>query len=103
MQLTKHWAANLDDYVIDLAWSSDGTQLAAASTAGPVSLFAATDGAKRHELPAMRTARNAIAFMPFSQHRRQKSDDTKAVRPTCRLSAVPCRLCSSPPADRTAR
>ena len=51
MQLTKHWAATLDDYAIDLAWSPDGSLLAAASAAGPVSLFAATDGAKRHELP----------------------------------------------------
>ena len=40
MQLTKHWAAQLDDYAIDLAWSPDGTTLAAASGAGPVSLFA---------------------------------------------------------------
>jgi len=36
MQLTKHWAAQLDDYAIDLAWSPDGSQLAAASSAGPV-------------------------------------------------------------------
>ena len=31
MELTKHWAAQLDDYVIDLAWSPDGSLLAAAS------------------------------------------------------------------------
>ena len=29
MQLTKHWAAPLDDYAIDLGWSADGAQLAA--------------------------------------------------------------------------
>ena len=50
MQLTKHWAAQLDDYVIDLAWSPDGTQLAAASGAGPVRLLAAGDGAALHDL-----------------------------------------------------
>ena len=34
MQLTKHWAGQLDDYVIDLSWSPDGTLLAAASASG---------------------------------------------------------------------
>ena len=30
MNLTKFWAAQLDDYVIDLEWSRDGSLLAAA-------------------------------------------------------------------------
>jgi WD40 repeat protein len=64
MQLTKHWAATLDDYAIDLAWSPDGTLLAAASAAGPVSLFAATDGAKRHELPGHDNGTNCLAWSP---------------------------------------
>ena len=64
MNLTKHWVAQLDDYVIDLAWSSDGTQLAAASAAGPVSIFAATDGAKRHELPGHDDGTNCLAWQP---------------------------------------
>ena len=66
MQLTKHWAATLDDYAIDLAWSPDGAQLAAASSAGPVSLFAATDGAKRHELPGHTDGTNCLAWAPLS-------------------------------------
>jgi WD40 repeat protein len=64
MQLTKHWAATLDDYVIDLAWSPDGAQLAAASTAGPVSLFSTGDGAKSHELPGHENGTNVIAWRP---------------------------------------
>ena len=56
VKLTKHWAATLDDYVIDLAWSPDGDGLAAASTTGPVSLFARADGARRHELPGLHVA-----------------------------------------------
>jgi WD40 repeat protein len=67
MQLTKHWAASLDDYVIDLAWSPDGSLLAAASAAGPITLFAATDGAKRHDLPGHDDGTNAMAFAPSSQ------------------------------------
>jgi WD40 repeat protein len=66
MNLTKHWAAALDDYVIDLAWSPDGGVLAAASAAGPVWLFSATDGAKRHVLPGHENGTNAIAFAPMS-------------------------------------
>ena len=64
MQLTKHWAATLDDYAIDLAWSPDGTQLAAASAAGPVSLFVAADGARRHELPGHENGTNCLAWQP---------------------------------------
>lgn len=66
MQLTKHWAATLDDYVIDLAWSPDGAQLAAASASGPISLFAATDGTLRHQLPGHDNGANCLAWQPAS-------------------------------------
>ena len=66
MQLTKHWAAQLDDYAIDLAWSADGALLAAASAAGPVSLFAGADGARRHELPGHESGTNCLAWVPVS-------------------------------------
>jgi WD40 repeat protein len=61
MQLTKHWAAELNDYVIDLTWSPDGSALAAASAAGPVTLFAAGGGVQ-HELPGHAAGTNAIAW-----------------------------------------
>ncbi len=64
MQLTKHWAGHLDDYAIDLAWSPDGTRLAAASAAGPISIFAAADGAKLHELPGHENGTNCLAWQP---------------------------------------
>ena len=64
MQLTKHWAAQLDDYVIDLGWSPAGTELAAVSAAGPVSLFAAKDGARQHLLPGHTDGANALAWHP---------------------------------------
>jgi WD40 repeat protein len=64
MQLTKHWAATLDDYVIDLAWSPDGTQLAAASAAGPIALHATADGAARHTLPGHVDGTNVLAWQP---------------------------------------
>ncbi|MGA2016851.1 MAG: WD40 repeat domain-containing protein [Opitutaceae bacterium] len=64
MQLTKHWAAQLDDYVIDLAWSPDGAMLAAASAAGPLSLLGSADGAVRAQLPGHEGGSNAIAWRP---------------------------------------
>ncbi|MBI5382499.1 MAG: WD40 repeat domain-containing protein [Opitutae bacterium] len=64
MQLNKHWAAPIDDYVIDLAWAPDGQTLAAASAAGPITLFALSDGAKRHVLPGHDDGANALAFAP---------------------------------------
>ncbi len=65
MQLTKHWAGHLDDYAIDLAWSPDGSRLAAASAAGPISIFAATNGAKQHELPGHEHGTNCLAWQPI--------------------------------------
>lgn len=45
MDLTKHWAATLDDYAIDLAWIPGGARLAAASASGNLTLFNTADGA----------------------------------------------------------
>lgn len=62
MELTKHWAAQLDDYVIDLAWSPEGDSLAAASAAGPIRLFAGATGDERYELSGHESGTNCIAF-----------------------------------------
>jgi WD40 repeat protein len=77
MNLTKHWTAQLDDYVIDLAWSPHSTSqlltlnsqlsLAAASAAGPVPIFSGADGAKQHELPGHDQGTNCLAWMPARQ------------------------------------
>ncbi len=66
MQLKKDWAATLDDYAIDLAWSPNGRQLAAASAAGPISIFTATEGAKHHELPGHTGGTNCLAWQPMT-------------------------------------
>jgi WD40 repeat protein len=76
MNLTKHWTAQLDDYVIDLAWSGFASEisdlksqilLAAASAAGPVSIFSGADGTKQHELPGHDQGTNCLAWMPARQ------------------------------------
>ncbi|WP_221030745.1 WD40 repeat domain-containing protein [Actomonas aquatica] len=64
MQLTKHWAATLEDYVIDLGWSADGQTLAAAATDGPITLFAATNGAVQHSLAGHEDGTDALAWHP---------------------------------------
>lgn len=84
MQLTKHWAAPLDDYAIDLAWSPDGTQLAAASAAGPISLFAGADGAKQHQLPGHDNGTNCLAWQP---QLKTQNPDLKTISPSLLATA----------------
>ncbi len=67
MQLIKHWAATLEDYAIDLAWSPDGTQLAAASADGPVTIFQTRDGTVQHPLPGHEEGTNCLAWRPDGQ------------------------------------
>lgn len=64
MQFAKHWAANLDDYAIDLAWSPDGTTLAAAAQSGAITLFDAATGAVRHTLTGHDDGANCLAWNP---------------------------------------
>ncbi len=64
MNLTKHWAAQLDDYAIDVGWSPGGELLAAASAAGTLRVYSASDGALRHELPGHAAGANCLAFAP---------------------------------------
>jgi WD40 repeat protein len=64
MNLSKAWTAQLDDYAIDLAWSADGRLLAAASAAGPVTVFDGVTGEKRHVLPGHADGTNALAWAP---------------------------------------
>ena len=64
MNLTKLWAAPIDDYVIDLAWSPDGARLAAVSAAGPVHLFDGPTGENRRALPGHDDGTNCLAWHP---------------------------------------
>lgn len=64
MIFAKHWAATLDDYAIDLAWSPDDALLAAASAAGGISLFDAASGAVKHTLAGHTDGTNCLAWAP---------------------------------------
>ncbi|MDE3085005.1 MAG: WD40 repeat domain-containing protein [Verrucomicrobiota bacterium] len=65
MNLTKHWAGQLDDYVIDLAWSPDGVRLAAGSASGPILIFDSAKGERLHKLPGHDSGTNALAWKPL--------------------------------------
>ncbi len=76
MQFAKHWAASLDDYAIDLAWSPDGSVLAAASAAGGVMLYDAATGAVKHALPGHEDGTNALAWRPALQSTEDRGPGT---------------------------
>jgi WD40 repeat protein len=58
------WRANIDDHIIQLAWSPDGKMLAAAGVSGPIMLFNGVDGVVRHTLPG-----HTLDTMAISWHR----------------------------------
>lgn len=64
MIFAKHWAATLDDYAIDLAWSPDGTTLAAAAQSGAITLHDAATGNVRHTLAGHEDGTNCLAWSP---------------------------------------
>jgi len=64
MNFSKHWAATLDDYAIDLAWSPDGHTLAAASAAGAIGLYDDATGAVKHTLAGHTDGTNCLAWSP---------------------------------------
>jgi WD40 repeat protein len=64
MNLTKNWAAVLDDYVIDLAWSPDDTRLAAMPASGAIGIFEKTTGEHLHQLPGHDEGANCLAWQP---------------------------------------
>jgi WD40 repeat protein len=58
------WLGEVEDHVIDLAWSPDGDRLAAASVGGPVSLFDHASGEVRHHLAGHRFGTTALCWSP---------------------------------------
>jgi WD40 repeat protein len=62
-RLDPRWRHSVDDHVIALGWSPDGSVVAAASVAGPVTLFEVS-GAVRHTLAGHGFGTTAIAWHP---------------------------------------
>ena len=64
MKFAKHWAGQVEDYAIDLAWSPDGALLAVAAQSGAITLFDATMGAVKHVLSGHADGANCLAWAP---------------------------------------
>jgi WD40 repeat protein len=58
------WQSALPDHTIGLAWSPDGTRLAAAAVSGPIALFDAASGKTVHELKGHGFGTASIAWQP---------------------------------------
>ena len=56
------WHSKLEDHVIAIAWSPDGSKLAAASVSGPITLFSSIDGGRIVDLPGHRYGSMAISW-----------------------------------------
>ena len=59
------WNGKLDDFITSLAWSPDGTRLAAGSVSGQVAIYDATEGKPIHRFEQAHTEGcDAIAWRP---------------------------------------
>jgi WD40 repeat protein len=64
VSLGQRWQAEIGDHVIALAWSPDGTGLAAAAVGGPITLCDGTTGRIRHVLPGHGFGTIALSWSP---------------------------------------
>jgi WD40 repeat protein len=63
-QLVPRWRQAIDDHVIALAWSPDGSTIAAASVAGPVTLFEVNNGITKRTLPGHGFGTTTVTWRP---------------------------------------
>ncbi len=63
-RMEARWRHSVGDHVIALAWSPDGSVVAAAAVSGPITLFDMTNGAVRHTLPGHAFGTAALSWRP---------------------------------------
>ncbi|HJZ92973.1 MAG TPA: WD40 repeat domain-containing protein, partial [Gemmataceae bacterium] len=71
------WRHSLDDHVIAVGWSADGSTLAAASVAGPVSMFDVLTGSCKHILPGHGFGTTALSWHPDGKRLATAGQDGK--------------------------
>lgn len=76
--LARRWQANIGDHVIGMAWSPDGSLLAAASVSGPITFFDANNGAIQHTLYGHGFGTSSIAWQPGGKLLASVGQDGKA-------------------------
>lgn len=62
--LYAHWQVTLDDYVIALHWSPDGSWLAAAAISGPIGIFDSLTGRLQAHMPGHSLGTTALDWHP---------------------------------------
>lgn len=63
--LGEAWLGEVEDHVIDLAWSWDGSRLAAASVNGPVSIFGGSSGRLEHCVVGHGFGTTSLSWSPY--------------------------------------
>jgi WD40 repeat protein len=71
------WRQAIDDHVIDLAWTPDGSTLAAASVSGPITLFDVSTGNTRQVLPGHGFGTAALSWHPDGKRLASAGQDGK--------------------------
>jgi len=77
VSLTQTWQAEIGDHVIAQAWSPDGSQVAAASVAGPIVVFHAGTGKVRQKLPGHGFGTTSLSWHPQGQSLASSGQDGK--------------------------
>src|SRR5688572_27866815 len=72
------WRHVLDDHILAVGWSADGSTLAAASVAGSVTLFDVSSGAARHTLAGHGFGTTALSWRPDGKRLATAGQDGKA-------------------------
>ena len=76
-RLDLRWRHAIDDHVIALGWAPDGATVAAASVAGPVTLFDVGSGNVRHTLAGHGFGTTALAWHPDGKRLATTGQDGK--------------------------
>ena len=71
------WRQPLGDHVIAIGWSTDGSTVAAASVAGPVSLFDVSTGSPKHTLRGHGFGTTALSWHPDDKRLATAGQDGK--------------------------
>ena len=77
-RLDPRWRQAIDDHVIALGWAPNGLTVAAASVAGPVTLFDVSTGTVRLRLPGHGFGTTALAWHPDGKTLATAGQDGKA-------------------------
>jgi WD40 repeat protein len=76
-RLASRWQSKLDDHVIALSWSSDGSSLAAGAVSGPVAVLDVNTGEVRHTLPGHGFGTTDVAWQPGGKRLATAGQDGK--------------------------